>query len=238
MQITPFFHSYPIELQESIDIICTSTLFPKLLQTIDLIDIRTDETGSAKAAWNWKERTIKVHPDLLSDSKVNQVAYLVFELFNAMQTQQFEKAIEEAVDVNSFVASFEKLEYVSSLSTQKILLELFAGEAESDFEYICPRFREHYALNQIQGHSEQIARAYFPSESYRGTLYHPLQKLDPIARDLLYCLLYSKITGKPVRIKGSIRAFNFEEIFSALQRHAGAKDSYQKALDCANHLFR
>ncbi len=234
----PFFNSYPIDFQEAIDSACALPELSEIRGVIGSIGIQVGGTKEAKALWCWKERMIKIHSDLLKDTKANQAAYLVFELFNVLQTPQFERAVAEAADVDSFVASIEKLEYASALSTQRFFRQHFEKNVEFDFKYVCPNFHEHYALNQISGHSECIARSYFPSASYRGTLCHPLQDLDDTARQLLYCLMYSKMTGKMISVARGSKPVGFKEILHALERHAASNDSYQKALECAQDLFQ
>jgi len=234
--------SYPIALESTVSKLFSNEKLQRILQVVERqvgkIKIEVTNCNGNKALWSWKEKTIKLDTSLLNGSAENQLAYLVFELFNALQTSEFKRLVEETSDVEELVLNVEILEHKSALKTKEIIPQIVGESAEFAFKYIDPEFKYHYALDQISGHAEWLARSYFPAQSYRGNLFHPIASLDKKARELLYALLYYKMRKTPIPKKDkSSQDINFDKIMSALKENSPFDTTTRKVLDCANHLF-
>ncbi|MCP5505974.1 MAG: hypothetical protein H7A38_03725 [Chlamydiales bacterium] len=136
-------------------------LFPEredLLQIAETSSIVWDE-GASPANWSWDTKEIKLHPTLEKDPE-KLLFFLLFELCNAARTSEF-KAIK-ATNVEDFVEAVERVEYASSLEATRILGSRRFPQFDS--------FEHHYLYQQLQGHSERIAKENFPHLEYHGSI--------------------------------------------------------------------
>lgn len=182
------FHTYPQAIRPVLDTLLTRKEVRKLMQEVvnqlGKISIEVNEKA-APACWNWKDKKIKVHPTLTQEGKERElISYVIFEMCNAKRTHSFQ-SLSRLEDVDSFVEAFERLEHASYLDARALDDNPHFGSFQ-DFE-------KHYSLQQLAGHSERVAKAYFPDSSYRGTLQTPLEELSPEQKALgkiyLQCLL-------------------------------------------------
>jgi hypothetical protein len=232
--------SYPVVLESTMSKIFSNEEMQRYMQVIERqlggINIEVADCRGNTALWSWKKKSIKLDNFLLKGSEENKLGYLIFELFNALQTPEFERLAEKHTDVNQFVLDVEKLEHGSALKTKDIIPQILGENAEFDLKYVDPEFRYHYALDQISGHAEWLAKRYYPEQTYRGTLFHSVTTLDRKTREILYALLYCN--NRKTQVSKKLDPdLDFDEIISDLNASASSDESSQKALDCANHLF-
>ena len=229
--------SCPDSLNPYVQKLSANPSIQDILNQVGKIKIVLSDCNGRNGLWSWKERTIKIDPKQLKNSEANTIATIVFELCNALQTPRFERMIAKEPNVEDFVRSFEKTEYHSAQLTKELVPQIIGKEADFDFQHISPNFTLHYALNQIDGHSEWIAKAYFPTQSYRGTLHHPLSDLNQYARELLYSLLYCQIRGTTLLLTGESTPIGFTQIMCALKASSKTDLTAKKVLECAKDLF-
>ena len=236
-----FFSSHPSCLDSIVNTLYLNPDTFDLLKTINSqvgkISIEIIAHQKEKALWNWNEKKIKLNASFVSSSRENKIAFLIFEFYNASHTCNFIKLIKNAKNVEDFVKHFEKIEYLSALKTKKVAITILGRCTEFDFKYVYQDFSLHYALQQISGHSEWIARQYFPSKNYRGTLYHPLDKLDIKARKCLYSLLYYYLRDGEKDNKNNSGNTNFDTVFETIKKRSSENPICKKVLECAIPLF-
>lgn len=242
---TCFFTHYPPSLDSALKKITSSPdrelneILAKIRKQFGKINIEIGPCSGNKALWILKSRTVKIDTSVLKKSEANIIAYIVFELINASKTTDFKAIIANVNDVENFVRSIEQVEYNNGLSTKKIVSKIVGTEADFDFKHICPTFDLHYALDQIKGHSERLAKTFFPSNEYRGTLAYPLKELDRTSKEVLYELFQLKVecTAGPKGISKS-KSPNFEDFVNALSERAKTDPAkYKKAYECSKALF-
>lgn len=228
-----YFSSYPPHLQLALAKLCKHPdalfLLDKVSKQHGKIGVKYQPTNGQSATWDWEKKVIELNPKLAKSSAENQVAYILFELFNAANTDEFLKVINDVKNPELFVESFEKLEHESALKTRKLARAIFGHEAEFDLQYIFTDFHLHYALEQISGHSEEIAQNHLKDAAdYQGTLYYPLSELQLEERIYLYGLLYHKMQKDS---KG------FTNYLDTLRAGAITNAAKRRAVDCALLLF-
>lgn len=225
---------YPEQLSPSIEQIYAKPALRALVDQVGKIQIKIADCEGHPAKWCWGDKTIKLDPKL-HRSQADLIASLVFELFNALQTAALEKAVETSSDVEKVVCSIEKIEYNSALLTNAAMKLIRVGDSEHDFSHVSSTFNIHYALNQISGHSEWLAKAYCPDQKFKGTFPIPLSELTQESRQLIGHLIRAKELGSQKIVCG--KKVGFEDYIDALKQKAGSNDTYKKVLECINSLF-
>ncbi len=141
------------------------------------------------ACWNNQERIIALDPQT-NASMGKAINSLIFELHNAKNdkklTQLYRLAANRQIDKEAFVESVERVEYENALETCRLLrkgIERKVFPKDADWQ-IFRSFEDHYSIQQMTGHSQQIAESYDDltrartSKPYIGTLgkYHKLSE--------------------------------------------------------------
>ncbi len=226
------FRSVPKGLDSIANKVVCNPFIQSMLGFVGSVGLEVSDCEGFKAKWCWGDRKILLSSQFFRDTEANKVASLVFELSNAFQTSRFKELVrnKDQYGVEAFVRAFEEIEYDSAKITQRIAGQILGSDKVYDFKLISQKFSEHYALNQISGHSEWIAKKYFPEKAYRGTLACPLSELDESARSHLYNLLY-------FRSLGDSGADEFSRIMGKLDAKRGLSESIRKAIHCAEALF-
>lgn len=190
------------------------------------ITIRPSEDDFTR--WSWIKNVIELGPKALK-SPADTLAYLIFELNNAIQTFDFQKVILNSKTVDELVEGIERCEYISAIKTNRLVINILGGDQEFFYRHVPESFKHHYALQQILGHSQDIAAKYRPDEPYMGT--HEINKLDQKGKELLYALFYSHLRredeteyNKYLKIRGAIS--NLKD-----------KPNYQQLHTCCVSLF-
>jgi hypothetical protein len=225
---------YPEQLSSPIERIYANPALRALINQIGEIQIKIADCEGHPAKWCWGEKTIKVDPNL-HETEPDMIASLVFELFNAFQTPALKKAVDTKADVEDLVRSIEKIEYHSAILTNAAMKSTCLDGVEHDFFHVSPDFEIHYALNQVAGHSEWLAKTYCPDQKLRGTLAIPLSELDREARQLIGHLIRAKDLGSQKMVNGKKAAF--EDFIYALKQKSRANKTYKKVLECVEGLF-
>lgn len=222
-----YFSSYPKALHNVLDLLVSEPDALQLLNEVKQGQGKIDLELGNSTLWDWNRKKIVLNRSLLS-SRENLIAYLLFELNNASFTENYIRTRETSQDVHQFVRSFEVFEHRSALKTQKMVRKILGEHSESDFKWIYPHFDFHYAVQQIEGHSERIAARYFPQIVYKGTLKYPLQELNKEERNYLYTLFYHDARENRAQ---------FDRFYSILKDQSVKSGSCQKALECAESIF-
>lgn len=226
-----YFESYPSQLTPVLKDLCRNSSSKEILSKIvaeqGKLTVRYHDFNDM-AEWDWKKKTISLNTALMLATKANQLAYLLFEICNASKTAEFTQIIQNTTNVEEFVERFERLEHQSALKTNELAVAILGENESFHLKYINPDFTHHYALEQISGHSEQIASRYFPGQPYEGTLYHRLSALSIRERVQIYALLYHRLRSSPQE---------FGARLMSLRKIAALDASYRKAVDCALQLF-
>jgi hypothetical protein len=115
--------------------------------------------------WSAWDRTIYITEESYS-SECSLITTLLFELHNALSTDELEKyyslASNNQISRNRFIQSIELIEYENALSTAEMLRH---GEECGIFPkncdwYIADTFSEHYHFQKAYGHSASIGQIY------------------------------------------------------------------------------
>ncbi|CRX37661.1 hypothetical protein [Estrella lausannensis] len=228
-----YFSTYPPNLQPALENLCRHPdaihILDKVVDLHGKIAIVHGQDYERAATWDWNTKVIALNTQLANSSLANRVTYVLFELCNAAQTEEFIQIINHVQDPEELVRNIEKLEHQSALKTRSIALSIFGEHAEFDLKHIHTDFNLYYALEQISGHSEEIAKRFISNpRDYQGNLYYPLSELHQAARNYLYALLYYNLHKNDLA---------FTHFLDILRAGASADDSERKAVDCALLLF-
>lgn len=118
-----------------------------------------------EACWNPRSRAIVLNGSH-QRSRGSLIRSILFELHNARSNEELlelqRQAAQGELSKESFVEAVETIEYGNVLETSRMLEEgiamnIFPRDADYPIEM---GFREHYMLQQLTGHSQQIARSY------------------------------------------------------------------------------
>ncbi|WP_420421773.1 hypothetical protein [Simkania sp.] len=194
--------------------------------------IRTLDAGKElKGRWDWESKRLELNPSVL-DEAANALTYLVFELFNAFQTAEFQKvASDPCLSLDERVEQVERLEHASALKAKELGLRLFGKDTEFDYKYVSEDFSHYYLAQQLSNHAGRIAaKCANEGEEYIGT--PGVKDLDQNGKDYLYALLFHA-----VRLKESPEHENqFTQTLSAIKRLAPINETCQKVLSIWNNL--
>ena len=233
-----FFSAYPDSMKLTVNKLCSNSdallLLDSIKKQLGKISIQIGDCNDQKALWSWKDKRITLSHTL---SCSNLKAYCLFELYNASQTTDFERVAKEAESVAVLVEKFERLEHQSALKTQEMTRKIFDPKLCSDFDYTFREFSLHYALQQVLGHSGNIAKKYFPNQRYRGTFCYSLSELTSKEKELLYSLLYLYLRRGDQKNSES-KKVSFETFFAALKKLSKTDLQYEKVIKSASILFK
>lgn len=177
-----------------------------------------------------KDKIIWMNPNNLK-SEEEVLDNLVFELFNFSQIAKIKDLTYESKSVDELVEGLEKLEYLSAIKTKQLVSKILGPNAEFECKHIPETFKHFYALQQLTGHSERIAKRYRPNEVFRGSFAHPLASLDELAREYLHGLLYCFLRGDMEE------GLNFTSLRSAVSTQASSDPTCRLVDDCCKTLF-
>lgn len=165
------------------------------------IELQYDRQGF-EALWNQEQRTIVLNTAHCRDMG-SRIRCLLFELHNARAASQFTHtdhlALSGRVSINSYVESIERIEHMNVLQTARLLNQGIArGIFPSDaFWDMMHDFTDHYKMQQLTGHSQQIAQTYYilcddsRRSPFRGTI-SQLGRLSAKDKEVLTQYLWTK----------------------------------------------
>ncbi len=179
----------------------------------------------------YEKRIIQLDPSLFEKSPEDQLAYVVFELFNASKNQLFKNVVSDSLTVDCLVEKIERLEHDSALQTKRVLLKVYGKHCKFELQNTPEDFRHFYALEQLKGHAQWIGKKYMPELDYQGSLPHPVEMIDSLGRNILLGLLFHNNKEDQESRR------QFTEIYRNLRMRAIFDQSFQITLDCANDLF-
>lgn len=161
--------------------------------------------SESDAMWLGGERVIVVNTSRLR-STGEKLSAILFEMQNARAHQKFLRldalAIAGELSKEKYVEAIERLEHENALRTARLLeAGIAAGIYPSDAHWAVLRdFEDHYRLQQIMGHSDQIGKIYNHlngsgrQQRYIGTV-ADLHTLTTSQRELLLQELAHKYRG-------------------------------------------
>lgn len=195
-------------------------------ELLENVSLETSDTQGHKALCRYHSRVIVLSPKFDELSKHDQFAYIAFELYNLAKADRFEKVIQTADSVDILVRDIELLEHDSALQTQELMKRVFKNCVDYELKHVDRNFDSFYALEQLEGHSQWIAKKYRPNEEYRGTIADKLEGLSSEDRETLYALLYAHRHDPEC----------FEELYQALTSMSH-DSNWAKIYACAEKIF-
>lgn len=179
------FASFPESLKGVVEAIYRLPEGRKLIEEASQqgkIRLALDKGAEFEAFWDSGTRTVALNPRKNISDGI-RIASIVFELHNAKASNDLvrltQRALKGHVTKEAYVEGIERLEHKNALAAARILKK---GITQSFFpqEANWPVFRsfdDHYLVQQITGHSQEIARNYDAmrqgsyAKPYIGTLH-------------------------------------------------------------------
>ncbi len=196
-----FFQSYSPDFQPALDFLMQDAALVETLK--EIVDIQGEKIHLKfglqvqPASYDFDTNTITLSKSYRQSSLQEQVAFLFFELQNARQCQdlQYLHSQAEALGKEEFVKQIEQHEYHSALATHnyvhKYVNKGIFSKAVPYF-YIPLNFKDHYLLQQLTGHAQDIAARVDRfmhtqnKKEYRGTWPCPLTPIQvPVLKLML-----------------------------------------------------
>lgn len=196
-----FFKPYSSDFQPALDL---------LMQDAEVVDVLKEivknqgkkiylkfDLQIQPASYNFDTNTITLSNSYRQGSLQEQVAFLFFELQNARNRQNLQDLFSrvQTLESENFVRAVEEHEFTSALATHH-LMKKYINEGiftrDVPFFYIPLNFTEHYLLQQLNGHAQEIAARVNRlvktqnNKPYQGTWSQPLTTLQvPVLKLLL-----------------------------------------------------
>lgn len=201
-----FFSAVPSELIPVVQAILRLPEARELLQEVCAqgrvrIELQYNRQGF-EALWNQEQRMIVLNTAQCRGMG-SRIRCLLFELHNARAASQFTHtdhlALSGRVSKTSYVEAIERIEHTNVLQTAQLLNKgtargLFPSDAHWD---IMHDFTDHYKMQQLTGHSQQIAQTYNMlcndgrRSPFRGTI-SQLGQLSAKDKEVLTQYLWTK----------------------------------------------
>lgn len=196
---------------------------------LDLLEIsfETSDTQGHKSLCRYKDRVVVLSREFKELPEIDQIAYIAFELYNLTKGEEFEVLIQGSASVDDLVRAVERLEHGSALQTQELVKKHFGANVDYELKHVAPNFDSFYALEQLKGHSQWIAKKYRPHETFHGTIAETVAKMMPDEHDSLYSLLHAE-HHDPGR---------FKKLYAALTSASKEDSSWANVYQCAQTIF-